>query len=212
MRERVFRIALTMRVTHPREYHEPRDSISQAWIERLLSWGHVPVLVPNLGDRSPNYVADLKPDVLILTGGEDVGKEPLRDKTELSLLNWAVETGIPTLGVCRGLQLANLEFGGSLIDVDNHVAQDHEILFQPPWSQLYGQTCTVNSYHALGISSETLAPSLMACAFDQNGLVEAARSRESAFAAVMWHPERGASNEGDRRLLEYLAAKGPVTS
>ena len=83
------RIALTMRVTEAVDYHEPRDSISHDWLDRLQKWDMTPLPVPNrLGDPC-GYLDALAPDLLVLTGGDDPGTCPTRDATEQALLDHA---------------------------------------------------------------------------------------------------------------------------
>jgi GNAT superfamily N-acetyltransferase len=72
----------------------------------------------------PPGSTDVTPlDALVLTGGGDLGSDPARDAGELALLAAARRAGIPTLGVCRGLQLMAAETGGSLVEElgDDHV-------------------------------------------------------------------------------------------
>ncbi|MCF6243319.1 MAG: hypothetical protein L3J74_18530, partial [Bacteroidales bacterium] len=83
------RIALTMRVTQATGYIEPRDSISHDWICRLEQWGMIALLIPNTLKDPEAYCADLKPDVLILTGGDNPGETEVRDRTEYRLLDYS---------------------------------------------------------------------------------------------------------------------------
>ena len=96
-------VALSMRVAEAENYIERRDSISHDWIERLNSWNYMPVPVPN-GGNPVALLRELKPSLLILTGGDDLGLFPERDATEKKLLGAAMQSGTPVLGVCRGLQ------------------------------------------------------------------------------------------------------------
>ena len=200
------RVALTMRVTAADGYSESRDSISHDWTARLAEWEMTPLPVPNLGERMVAYLVDLRPDILVLTGGDDIGATPLRDATENALLDHAVAVGLPVFGVCRGLQVINVRRGGRLVAVDGHVGKPHTVTVAPLWRGLYGASVTVNSYHGQGVAKDGIGDGLVVTATDDYGRVEALCHREKALAAVMWHPERRGGLAGDRVLLAGLAA------
>ena len=201
----MIRVALTMRLTKAAGYDERRDSISHDWLKRLADWQMTPLLVPNRGDEAPAALDDLKPDVLVFTGGDDLGETPERDETETRLLDHALAAGLPVLGVCRGLQLINVHFGGSLIPVEGHAPEPHAVSISEPWHPLYGSSATVNSFHDQGVQADGLAGRLMVTATDAEGYVEGLCHPEKPLAAVMWHPERDGGLDGDRLLLTGLA-------
>jgi gamma-glutamyl-gamma-aminobutyrate hydrolase PuuD len=197
-------VALTMRVTHPQDYPEPRDSISHDWIVRLSEWGLNPVLVPNRLPDPAGYLTAWGIDLIILTGGEDVATDSVRDQTECEILELALSNGIPVLGVCRGFQLINHYLGGRLDRVQNHAGTPHSVRYAGIWSKIYGEEAEVNSFHNQGISEAGLAPDLVAVCKDEDGMVEAAHHRQAPLFAMMWHPERGTFSAGDRRIVERL--------
>lgn len=202
------RVALTMRVIDATGNHESRDCISHDWLARLADWNMTPVLVPNVLAEPGAYLDGLKADLLVLTGGDDVGTTPERDATESRLLDHALGRDLPVLGVCRGMQLINLHFGGSLGRLQGHVARPHGVTVERAWLGIYDAETTVNSFHDQGIPSGGLADGLAAAAFDPDGNVEALHHRTRAVAAVMWHPERADAPEGDRNLVSALAIHG----
>ena len=198
------RACVTMRVTQADGYVEPRDSISQDWSTLLLSWDISPLPVPNIGSAAVDYVREFEPSLLILSGGEDVGIVPKRDATETALLAFAMDHGVPVLGVCRGMQLINSRLGGSLDVVAGHVATPHDVIFADGWEKHYGQVASVNSYHSIAVPADGVAPPLRATATDTAGNVEALQHQSLPIAAVMWHPERQGAPAGDRALIENL--------
>jgi gamma-glutamyl-gamma-aminobutyrate hydrolase PuuD len=199
-------VALTMRVTEATAYVERRDSISHDWLSRLDSWGMSPLLLPNKGSYLETFDR-ARPDLLVLTGGDDPGVTPERDVAEQELFDNAVASGTPVLGVCRGLQLINHWMGGSLGTASGHVAVGHNIKIGALWEQFYGATATVNSFHTSVIPPGGLAHGLTATASDDAGNIEAFARTDAPVAGVMWHPERENSPNGDRRMIELFAAR-----
>jgi putative glutamine amidotransferase len=186
----------------------------------------LPVMVPSpLGDTSRGQVGldDYAHwlDGLVLMGGSDVwpghyGEQPLRpdwtgdrvrDEYETALVRAFVARGKPVFGVCRGLQMLNVAFGGSLLqDIatlrPQSLAHRHAELYDRHFhavelvpgtrlAQLYGDATrfTVNSVHHQAINR--LAPDFVVeavCPDDQ--MIEAVRWQGSSYvAAVQWHPE-----------------------
>ena len=157
---------------------------------------------------------------LVLTGGNDV--DPLlyhrpgqhqtitdvdrkRDDFERAALDKALRSGLPVLGICRGLQLANVHLGGTLMtDIEEagypaHRSDDgsekrHDVAITPnSWLQtLVGvESGTVNTSHHQ--ATETLGTGLSVAAKSPDGVIEAIELKEHAgpfFLLVQWHPER----------------------
>ena len=152
-------------------------------------------------------------DGLILCGGGDIepwryGEElngsnsmdPERDALELALVKAYVEAGKPILGICRGLQMLNVYFGGTLIqhldcyqehtsganfDLAHDVrAEEGSILHN-----LYGEAFRVNSSHhqAIGKLGEGLKVTMRTA---DGQVIEGIEHETLPIFAVQWHPER----------------------
>ena len=201
----MLRIALTMRVTQAEGYNEPRDSISRDWQTRCAAWNMIPFLIPNGLKDAPDYFSHLNADLLVLTGGEDPGTNAERDETEAALLEYALKSNYPVLGICRGLQFINRSFGGVLEAVEGHVAVRHEVRTQNSFRPLYGDTVQVNSYHNLGVTPQGLGTGLVVAATDTEGNVEAFYHEDHPVVAIMWHPERDHAVPDDEALFSRLA-------
>jgi putative glutamine amidotransferase len=135
--------------------------------------------------------------------------DPARDATTLPLIRRAVAKGVPVLGLCRGLQEMNVAFGGTLHQKVHEVegyfdhrddelqplevqyGPAHEVILEPGGllrSLAGSDRIRVNSLHAQGV--DRLAPGLAIEARAPDGLIEAFRAPNAAFAvAVQWHPE-----------------------
>ena len=210
------RIGLTMRTADARDYDEPRDALARGWTDFMArclpeaSW----LPIPNLGDRAVAFAQDWDLDDLILTGGDDVGAAPLRDRTERALLDYFAQSERPVFGVCRGLQLMQSHFGGALeaCDAAAHVAQRHEIRFVdevaagvPGIAQ-----AIVNSYHTLALKADAVAQPLRPLAVTDDGWAEACHWPGRPLVAVMWHPEREAALcDLDRALVRHTFGLDP---
>ncbi len=204
----MIRVALTMRITGATGYPEPRDSISHDWLALLAEWDMSPLLVPNIVNSAASYLDGLDPDLLVFTGGDDLGTMPERDAVERTLFDHALARGLPTLGVCRGMQLVNDIQGGRTEKIEGHVATAHGVTVEPSWRAQYDVKTEVNSYHGLGIAPGDLGADLEAGAVDAEGYIEALFHREKPVAAIMWHPERAGAPANDRAMITRLAEQG----
>jgi putative glutamine amidotransferase len=206
----------------PADAHASTDALTSS----VITAGGVPVLLPVVpAEHAAVQLRGL--DGLVLAGGQDVdpasyGRSPAgegawvhrgRDEHELALLAAARTTGLPVLGVCRGLQLANVAFGGDLIEhVDGHDAgarfaldlhavqvEDGTLLARATG----GGELAVNSLHHQIVG--TLAAGLRASASAADGLPEAAEAREGPWlVAVQWHPELMGAVPGGQDLFDAL--------
>ncbi len=145
------------------------------------------------------------------------------DRTEIALVRGAVELGTPVLGICRGQQLINVAFGGSLFahidDHDGH-GQPRDILAHAvdidPDSELGRVAATplmVNSLHHQAVKD--LAPGLRATAHSPDGVIEALESTDGLVVAVQSHPEELVESQAWARALftrfaERSAARAPA--
>jgi putative glutamine amidotransferase len=170
-------------------------------------------------------------DGLLIPGGGDVeparygeaphpqtdGVRPELDALEVEWLRLARERAVPVLAICRGHQLVNVAFGGSLhqhIDGDTHRAQSgegnpsrwHSVRIAPG-SRLAGLLgageLLVNSRHHQAVLPERLAPGLQAVAWSPDGLIEGLEPDDGSWLlAVQWHPERAEMIERCKPLFD----------
>lgn len=187
------RIGLTMRTAQAAGYDEPRDCIAHDWalfLQRALP-GCQWLLVPNIGASVTDYVRGWGIDGFILSGGNDIGASPVRDETEEALLRLAQSAQMPVLGVCRGAQMLNAHFGGTIAPCRGHVGSRHAVtLGQPVGSHAVGDSIEVNSYHGMAVPADGLGNKLLPLALDDAGNVEGFSHVSLPWAGLMWHPER----------------------
>lgn len=179
------KIGITTRVVSAEGYSEERDALAQDWghfLEKALpdaKW----MSLPNLGPMEiVPYCQGWGINRLILSGGNDIGAVPLRDVTELSLLNWAEQQKIPILGICRGMQLMAHRAGTGLVMVKGHLATRHIIRGL--------RDDFVNSFHNLGLIDCPKGYEVLA--LSEDGCIEAIRNSVLPWEGWMWHPEREA--------------------
>jgi gamma-glutamyl-gamma-aminobutyrate hydrolase PuuD len=230
--QRTLRIGVSARIFHP----EPgakglRGKTLQYLEESIAHWvmsrdvlvfmiptvGHQGMLHPS-NIRLRDYAKHL--DGLLLQGGADVSPQTyaesasshewpgdrVRDMYELELLHEFVESGKPVLGVCRGCQLINVAFGGTLyqdiatdvptanVHVNEHYDQHRHGVHFPDGSTLLNmfpgrRDAIVNSIHHQAV--KTLGRDLNIEAVSaSDGIIEAVRYRRAPFVmGVQWHPE-----------------------
>ena len=200
--------------------------VEQSMAHWLMACGALPVMVPSpAGDTArgevhfDDYAHWL--DGLVLHGGADVwpgsyGETPLqerwsgdriRDLYEQALVQAFVAAGKPVFGVCRGLQLINVAFGGTLYqdiptqqpqalkhrdaEVYDHNFHDLAVVPKTRLSLLLAGSSSykINSIHHQGIKD--LAPGFeVEARCPDDGMIEAIRHTGPGYvAAVQWHPE-----------------------
>jgi putative glutamine amidotransferase len=226
------KIGVSARLFHPQPDAKGIQSKTLQYLEQsvahwVMSRDVLVFMVPTVDKdgllhRSEVRLADYARvlDGLVLQGGADVspstyGETPLapqwagdrlRDVYEIELVHEFIEAGKPVLGICRGAQLINVAFGGTLYqDIPTQLSQSqvhvtdayekhrHEIRFEPGsgLARLYRgvQQPAVTSIHHQSIKA--LGRGLRVEAWSEpDGVVEAIRANGRGYVfAVQWHPE-----------------------
>jgi gamma-glutamyl-gamma-aminobutyrate hydrolase PuuD len=196
-----------MRMTNAQGYHEPRDTIAQDWpkyIDYLFPEANY-FFIPNIEEEAVNYCKKNNINLLILSGGDNIGLFEKRDKTELALLEFMIFNKLPVIGICRGMQLIHHYLGGNIVKgneifVKEHRATNHKIRIEK-------EIITVNSYHNYKIEELTLNKRLSILARNiSDDSIEAFKGLR--ILGLMWHPERALnfSNLTKQLIHKFLLA------
>lgn len=209
-----------------------RFQVPAIYCEAVVRSGGAPVLLPPIEVDVKTWLARL--DGLILTGGPDVdpqryggrehalnaGVDRLRDRCEMAMVHDVVRSGLPTLAICRGMQVVNVALGGTLLaDITEEIGQTvvhrqpacetlrHRVAVEPE-SRLAGilgaRECSPVSRHHQAI--DRLGEGLRVVARAADGIIEAVELPETPWlVAVQWHPElSAASDPTQQRLFDHL--------
>ena len=197
------------------------SQVGQAYVSAILKAGGTPLLIPTgiTAGSLPSLLERL--DGVMLTGGGDIdpqlfngqphprvyGISQDRDTLELALVAETLKAEKPLLAICRGIQVLNVAFGGTL---HTHIADQVQNALKHDWfpdyprdrfshsvslkcgsflHDLFSQDdIRVNSLHHQGLAR--VGEGLEAIGFAPDGLVEAMTVSGAAFAlGVQWHPE-----------------------
>ncbi len=226
-----------------------RASIGAAYLEAIQVAGGVPVIMPPQLDRAGFKQLMAQVQGLVLTGGGDVDParygEPRHEKTdavseerdqlEVGAVEIALETGLPVLAICRGMQVLNVALGGSLHqDIPSELATGinhaqtsgdaphersdatHGVTVEEGslLAEVLGASALdVNSMHHQSVNR--IGRGLRPVAWAADGVVEGLdlEDRGRFVVAVQWHPEELVTrHEHARRLFEAVvreaAARG----
>lgn len=206
--------------SYEKDENNDRIFLNHAYLNAVRHFGGMPLVIPAEATAEEQAFLLAKCDGLLLTGGDDIdpslyGEEilnstvvpaPVRDVGEPRLLAMATERNMPILGICRGMQIMNVYFGGSLYQdipaqYDTPVKHSmekpyirtcHDCRVTPgsPLAKWTGcETIQVNSHHHQSVKAVAPGCEIMGCCSD--GVVEAIWKPDAAFVcSVQWHPEK----------------------
>jgi len=220
----------------------PAAVVAANYLEAVWADGARTLLIP----PDPALVHDpdsvlARIDGLLLLGGADIaaeryGHEPypdseapqhLRDAVEIALVRAAIARDLPTLGICRGLQIINVALGGTLrqhlpdeLASDMHrrsigsfTGNDHAVRLARG-SLAAAATGTevhrVVSHHHQAV--DTLADELIASGFSDDGVIEAVERPDGYVLGVQWHPEADPASTVITSLVQAARSRRTTAS
>ena len=232
MTQRTLKIGVSARIFHPEPDGKGLRGKTLQYLEEsvahwVMSRDVLVFMIPTVGQQGMLHPSNIRLrdyakhlDGLLLQGGADVSPQSyaevatrpewhgdrVRDMYELELLHEFIESGKPVLGICRGCQLINVAFGGTLYqDIATDVAtaiphvnelydEHRHVIHFPQGSTLAGMFAgrregLVNSIHHQAVKTvgrDTIIEAVSA----EDGIIEAVRYKKAPYVmGLQWHPE-----------------------
>jgi putative glutamine amidotransferase len=209
-----------------------RYELPQEYVAAVRRAGAIPLLITPGEPRIDHLLERI--DALVLAGGGDIHPDrwggeahasvefvdEARDDLELDLALRVLDEGIPTLAICRGLQVVNVALGGTLhAHLPEAVDSDVPHRQEPKWSHTHGVEAEPGSLVADTMGTERAEPAcwhhqaidrpgagLAVTAWAADGVIEAVElAGHPWMVAVQWHPEMtAADDQAQQRLFDGL--------
>lgn len=221
------------------------STVKNDYTNSIIAGGGIPVILPVHTDLAILEEMFSSLDGLLLTGGGDINplfyqEEPLpalgnlsalRDQYDLMLLKMAYDRQLPIFGICRGHQVINVFFGGTLYqDIYSQINSPllkhqqtaegnqgtHYVEVAPgsKLKEILGQDkILVNTFHHE--SNKDIAPGFRNTALSSDGILEASEPVSDTgpqILSVQWHPERmaAANDPAMVNLFQYFVGQAQL--
>jgi putative glutamine amidotransferase len=205
--------------------------VEKTYARAIASAGGIPILLPSLCENGPLLEHAIeKIDGLLLPGGRDMDPKfyneaphpklrPMRlerTESEMMLLEGALQRNMPVLGICGGMQLINVFFGGSLFqDIPSLISDAllhekgavHQIVVEDDTllnSITKEKSFPIKSYHHQSVKA--IGKGLRISARCPDGVIEGIEGKSSFILGLQWHPEREESEISKRIFTAFIEA------
>lgn len=197
-------------------------NVYQNYFDAIIKAGGIPVMLPIAKKEDLKQIMN-NIDGLLITGGKDINPnlyneevksysilaDEKEDNNDLNLIEIALNKKIPILGICKGLQILNVYFGGSLYqdifeEYGTDINHSQSKLIPKPKNDsmnyntkfnkntllynIFGDEYTINSFHHQAIKD--IANNFTISSISTDGIIEAIEDLDKKILAVQWHPER----------------------
>lgn len=183
----MFKVAITQAHLLLEERNESRDTLDIRWGTFFDELGYLGIPLMSNAANNIKMLDEIGIDAIVLSGGGDVNENDPRSQLERALLSYSKLNNIPTIGVCRGMQMINKYQGGQLVKCHGHVKTQHNVYFKQPKKNRHR---IVNSYHENCITTSTLGKDLSIIAHSDDNTIECFQHKHYPWLGIMWHPER----------------------
>ena len=168
------------------KYDEFRDNLDQKFSEWLIINKFTPIIFSNSLYKIQNLrkmLINLEIKGVILTGG-DFSKKTDRYKTQKKILEIAKKQKIPVLGICQGMQMISVFFGGKLKKVKNHVRTFHYLTS----TKKNRFPLKIKCYYQYALKS--CPKNFEITSLSEDNIIESIKHKKLKWEGWMWHPER----------------------
>lgn len=206
------------------------EKVGRCYVDGVVAAGGLPVVLPSLDPERAAPVVDGL-DGLLLTGGGDVDParygaetdpacgdpDAPRDAWELALIEAARAAATPVLGICRGIQIVNVAFGGTLVqDLPARGIDGHDQIDQAGTEVHRATIAAASRLHrvvgtgSLGINTlhhqavDRVGDGLVVTAVADDGVVEGLEAPAEPVLAVQWHPELLLDRPAHQAVFDWL--------